>query len=176
MEEVRKYDAGRIHHCLFSERLLQISGKIREMIHWKQIPTLVQRRNHMGTIYLAGGCFWGLQKFFDQFSGVIRTEVGYANGPDKAPSYQEVCRNSFSIGPVYITLTRDSFRLSEKSMKDSRQRWESLSQLLSSRSGISSQLRSITRNIWIRIPAGTAIFRDHTFPWQTNKKLVSQKM
>ena len=49
----------------------------------------------MGTIYLAGGCFWGLQKFFDQFSGVIRTEVGYANGPDKAPSYQEVCRNSY---------------------------------------------------------------------------------
>lgn len=48
----------------------------------------------MGTIYLAGGCFWGLQKFFDQFGGVIRTEVGYANGPDKAPSYQEVCRNS----------------------------------------------------------------------------------
>ena len=40
----------------------------------------------MGTIYLAGGCFWGLQKFFDQFDGVIRTEVGYANGPDKAPS------------------------------------------------------------------------------------------
>ena len=51
----------------------------------------------MGTIYLAGGCFWGLQKFFDQFSGVIRTEVGYANGPDKAPSYQEVCRNSTGI-------------------------------------------------------------------------------
>ena len=48
----------------------------------------------MGTIYLAGGCFWGLQKFFDQFGGVIRTEAGYANGPDKAPSYQDVCRNS----------------------------------------------------------------------------------
>ena len=48
----------------------------------------------MSTIYLAGGCFWGLQKFFDQFDGVIRTEAGYANGPDKAPSYQEVCKNS----------------------------------------------------------------------------------
>ena len=48
----------------------------------------------MDTIYLAGGCFWGLQKFFDQFDGVIRTEAGYANGPDKAPSYQDVCRNS----------------------------------------------------------------------------------
>ena len=48
----------------------------------------------MKTIYLAGGCFWGMQKFFDQFEGVIRTEVGYANGPDTAPSYQDVCSSS----------------------------------------------------------------------------------
>lgn len=48
----------------------------------------------MKTIYLAGGCFWGMQKFFDQFDGVIRTEVGYANGPDTAPSYQDVCASS----------------------------------------------------------------------------------
>ena len=48
----------------------------------------------MKTIYLAGGCFWGMQKYFDQFKGIIKTEVGYANGPDKAPSYEEVCRNS----------------------------------------------------------------------------------
>ena len=45
-------------------------------------------------IYLAGGCFWGMQKFFDQFSGVLETEVGYANGPDRAPSYAEVCASS----------------------------------------------------------------------------------
>ena len=48
----------------------------------------------MKTIYLAGGCFWGMQKYFDQFDGVLETEVGYANGPDRAPSYQEVCASS----------------------------------------------------------------------------------
>ena len=48
----------------------------------------------MKTIYLAGGCFWGMQQFFDQFGCVIRTEVGYANGPEKAPSYEEVCADS----------------------------------------------------------------------------------
>ena len=48
----------------------------------------------MKTIYLAGGCFWGTQKFFDQFDGVLETEVGYANGPTEDPSYQEVCRSS----------------------------------------------------------------------------------
>ncbi len=48
----------------------------------------------MKTIYLAGGCFWGMQKYFDQFKGILRTEVGYANGPDRAPSYEDVCKNS----------------------------------------------------------------------------------
>ena len=56
----------------------------------------------MKTIYLAGGCFWGLQKFLDQFAGVERTEVGYANGPDFAPSYQEVCRSSGHAETVLV--------------------------------------------------------------------------
>lgn len=67
----------------------------------------------MGTIYLAGGCFWGLQKFFDQFSGVIRTEVGYANGPDKAPSYQEVCRNSGHAETVRVDYNDEVMNLEE---------------------------------------------------------------
>lgn len=56
----------------------------------------------MERIYLAGGCFWGMQKFLDQFSGVKRTEVGYANGPDSAPSYQEVCRSSGHAETVLV--------------------------------------------------------------------------
>jgi methionine-S-sulfoxide reductase len=53
-------------------------------------------------IYLAGGCFWGTQKFFDQFEGVLETEVGYANGPTTDPSYQEVCRSSGHAETVRI--------------------------------------------------------------------------
>ena len=56
----------------------------------------------MKTIYFAGGCFWGTQKYFDQFDGVIRTEVGYANGPDDAPSYQDVCANSGHAETVLV--------------------------------------------------------------------------
>ena len=56
----------------------------------------------MRRIYLAGGCFWGMQKFFDQFEGVLSTQVGYANGPDRAPTYQEVCRNSGHAETVRI--------------------------------------------------------------------------
>lgn len=48
----------------------------------------------MKTIYLAGGCFWGTQKFLDQFEGIKQTTVGYANGEKANPTYEEVCNNS----------------------------------------------------------------------------------
>ena len=41
-------------------------------------------------IYLAGGCFWGCQKYFDLTKGVLSTEVGYANGPTANPTYEQV--------------------------------------------------------------------------------------
>lgn len=40
---------------------------------------------------LAGGCFWGVQKYLSLISGVLTTEVGYANGHVPNPSYEEVC-------------------------------------------------------------------------------------
>ena len=55
------------------------------------------------TIYLAGGCFWGTQKFFDQFGGIQETSVGYANGEKENPSYEEVCNNSGHAETVKIT-------------------------------------------------------------------------
>lgn len=65
------------------------------------------------TIYLAGGCFWGMQKYFDQFEGVVATEVGYANGPDAAPSYQEVCRNSGHAETLRVDYDPDVISLTE---------------------------------------------------------------
>ncbi len=44
----------------------------------------------MKTIYLAGGCFWGLQKYMDQFEGIVATTVGYANGKTENPTYEDV--------------------------------------------------------------------------------------
>jgi peptide methionine sulfoxide reductase msrA/msrB len=44
----------------------------------------------MNTIYFAGGCFWGLQAYFDRMPGVIRTRVGYANGKSDAVTYETV--------------------------------------------------------------------------------------
>ena len=67
----------------------------------------------MKTIYLAGGCFWGMQKFLDQFDGVVKTEVGYANGPDAAPSYQDVCRSSGHAETVRVVYDPDCISLTD---------------------------------------------------------------
>ena len=42
-------------------------------------------------IYLAGGCFWGVEAYISRLKGVNQTEVGYANGKDLAPTYEKVC-------------------------------------------------------------------------------------
>jgi methionine-S-sulfoxide reductase len=45
----------------------------------------------MRTIYLAGGCFWGVEAYMKKIGGVIDTEVGYAGGDHPEPTYREVC-------------------------------------------------------------------------------------
>lgn len=45
------------------------------------------------TIYLAGGCFWGVEEMFRQIPGVIDTQTGYANGNlTEGVTYQRVCQ------------------------------------------------------------------------------------
>ncbi len=45
-------------------------------------------------IYLAGGCFWGTEKYLGNIPGILSTEVGYANGNTENPTYKEVCYNN----------------------------------------------------------------------------------
>lgn len=47
-------------------------------------------------IYIAGGCFWGIEGYFQQLKGVIKTEVGYANGDIANPSYQDLVNHRAS--------------------------------------------------------------------------------
>ena len=45
-------------------------------------------------IYLAGGCFWGLEKYMEVIPGVVDVVSGYANGvweEDRILTYEDVC-------------------------------------------------------------------------------------
>jgi len=47
-------------------------------------------KKNLQAIWFAGGCFWGLEKYFKLIRGVVDTEVGYINGKTPNPTYEEV--------------------------------------------------------------------------------------
>lgn len=43
------------------------------------------------TVYLAAGCFWGVERIFWQTPGIVSTAVGYMGGDHPTPNYALVC-------------------------------------------------------------------------------------
>ena len=42
----------------------------------------------------AAGCFWGVQYYFDQVPGVVKTTVGYTGGNTPHPTYDQVASHT----------------------------------------------------------------------------------
>jgi methionine-S-sulfoxide reductase len=53
------------------------------------------------TIYVAGGCFWGLEKYIGLVNGVVATEVGYANGASSSATYGDGSGYAEAVKVVY---------------------------------------------------------------------------
>lgn len=66
-------------------------------------------------IYLAGGCFWGVEKFFKMIKGVVDTQVGYANGNTANPSYEDVCKHGTNHAEV-VKVTYDSDKITTENL------------------------------------------------------------
>lgn len=58
--------------------------------------------NNLHDIYLAGGCFWGVEEFFSRIEGVYEVTSGYANGDIGDPTYQQVIAGSGHAETVHI--------------------------------------------------------------------------
>lgn len=66
----------------------------------------------MKSIVFGGGCFWGVEKFFDMIPGVTKTEVGYANGTTENPTYESVCSDDTNFAEVcYVTYDEEKVSL-----------------------------------------------------------------
>lgn len=53
------------------------------------------------SIYLAGGCFWGMEELFRNLPGVIETEVGYSGGDNDRPTYENHPGHAETLKVVY---------------------------------------------------------------------------
>ncbi len=51
-----------------------------------------QKKDGVEVIYLAGGCFWGMERLLQALPGVTNAVSGYANGTVDSPTYEMVCR------------------------------------------------------------------------------------
>ena len=59
-----------------------------------QMPRQEQQQDDRAktdTAIFAGGCFWGMQYYFEDKKGVISTQVGYIGGHTEHPTYEQVC-------------------------------------------------------------------------------------
>jgi peptide methionine sulfoxide reductase msrA/msrB len=55
-------------------------------------------------IWLAGGCFWGVEAYMSRVYGVRDATTGYANGNSQNPTYEDVCYgHSGHAETVYVT-------------------------------------------------------------------------
>lgn len=83
-----------------------------------KIESKINAKENQKEIYLAGGCFWGTQAYFDKINGVIETEVGYANGITEKPTYKQVCTGSTGFAEttkvIYDPLKINLYQLLEQ--------------------------------------------------------------
>jgi len=63
-------------------------------------------------IYLAGGCFWGVQAYIDRIFGVEYTNVGYANGKSEQTDYNSIKKTGHAE-TVYVVYDPEKIILDE---------------------------------------------------------------
>lgn len=67
-----------------------MADKVESLVKEKVDPMKTNEEKKLKEIYLAGGCFWGLEEYFSKIDGIEDASVGYANGKTENTDYGKV--------------------------------------------------------------------------------------
>lgn len=68
---------------MIGSKVEAISSNPNEHVNYENI--------RLNEVWLAGGCFWGVEAYMARIYGVYDVTSGYANGNSDNPTYEEVC-------------------------------------------------------------------------------------
>lgn len=68
------------------------------------------------TAIFGAGCFWGVQAYFDEVPGVLKTTVGYAGGDIKNPTYEDVAYHHDAHADEAIKIEFDPSKVSYRDL------------------------------------------------------------
>lgn len=80
-------------------------------------PEIDYSDSDLKIIYFAGGCFWGVDEYFDRIYGVANVTSGYANGSGDNPTYEEVIHNDTGFAET-VEVSYDPERVSLTELTD----------------------------------------------------------
>ena len=66
---------------------------------WSFSIDLDNSTNHLRTIVFGAGCFWSVEKKFQETFGVVDVKSGYADGKNIKPSYKEIIKSKNRFNP-----------------------------------------------------------------------------
>lgn len=102
--------------------LMLTACQFNEISEWEQARRSIIKpapiegiaEDELRDIYLAGGCFWGMEAYMARLQGVYDVTVGYANGEGENPSYEDAISGKLGFAetvhvrydPKQITLSK----------------------------------------------------------------------
>lgn len=110
--EIEKYYPGQPSKADI-EKELNIKNEITMKNTMETNKKIMGNSQNVKEIYLAGGCFWGVEAYMKKIYGVINAVSGYANGNSENPKYEDVVyRNTGHAETVQVTYDANKINLS----------------------------------------------------------------
>lgn len=122
------------------------------------------------TAYFAGGCFWGVEHWFQKGKGVINVESGYMQGDSENPTYKEVCSGSTGHAET-VKVTFDPSVISYQQLLEAFFKMHDPTQVNQQGQDVGSQYRS---GVWTTSKEQNQIAKEFILNCDAEKPIATQ--